>query len=105
MADGRICLYDEAAVAAFAPVPIADVRAPLDAAQRATLDAAGAALAASTAALCAAVRDEAPDAEMPAARLSADGARRRAGGQARQRAARLGGAGLRSCCSSRIMTG
>ena len=37
--------------------------APLDAAQQATLDEAGAALAASTAALCAAVRDEAPDAE------------------------------------------
>ncbi len=63
MADGRICLYDAAAVAAFDPVPIADVRAPLDAAQRATLDAAGAALAASTAALCAAVRDAAPGAE------------------------------------------
>ncbi len=62
MADGRICLYDEAAVAAFDPVPIADVRAPLDAAQQATLDDAGAALAASTAALCAAVRDEAPGA-------------------------------------------
>jgi uncharacterized protein (TIGR02217 family) len=63
MADGRICLYDAAAVAAFAPIPIADVRAPLEPAQLATLDDAGAALAASTAALCAAVRDEAPDAE------------------------------------------
>ncbi|HEV2746536.1 MAG TPA: DUF2460 domain-containing protein [Allosphingosinicella sp.] len=62
-ADGRICLYDEAAVAAFAPVSIPDVRAPLDAAQQATLDAAGAVLAGSTAALCAAVRDEAPGAE------------------------------------------
>jgi uncharacterized protein (TIGR02217 family) len=62
-ADGRICLYDEAAVAAFEPVSIADVRGPLDAGQRATLDAAGEVLAASTAALCAAVRDEAPDAE------------------------------------------
>jgi uncharacterized protein (TIGR02217 family) len=63
MSDGRICLYDAAAVAAFAPVPIADVRGALDAAQRDTLDAAGAALAASTAALCAAVRDQAPEAE------------------------------------------
>jgi uncharacterized protein (TIGR02217 family) len=63
MSDGRICLYDDEAVAAFDPVPIADVRAPLDAAQLATLDDAGAALAASTEALCAAVRDEAPGAE------------------------------------------
>ncbi|MEA3011464.1 MAG: hypothetical protein QOD42_9 [Sphingomonadales bacterium] len=62
MPDGRICLYDAAAVAAFDPVPIADVGAALDAGQRATLDDAGAALAASTAALCAAVRDEAPGA-------------------------------------------
>ena len=62
-ADGRICLYDAAAAAAFDPVAIADVRAPLDPAQQATLDAAGERLAASTAALCAAVRDEAPDAQ------------------------------------------
>jgi uncharacterized protein (TIGR02217 family) len=63
MPDGRICLYDDAAVAAFDPVPIPDVGAALDAGQRATLDDAGAVLAASTAALCAAVRDEAPEAE------------------------------------------
>ena len=62
-AGGEICLYDAAAAAAFDPAPIADVHGPLDAAQKATLDAAGAALAASTAALCAAVRDEAPGAE------------------------------------------
>jgi uncharacterized protein (TIGR02217 family) len=61
--DGRICLYDAAAVAAFDPVSIADVRAPLDEAQKATLDAAGTALAASTAVLCKAVREEAADAE------------------------------------------
>lgn len=61
--DGRICLYDEAAVLAFAPAPIADVRGALDATQRATLDAAGAVLAASTAALCAAVREVAAEAE------------------------------------------
>ena len=61
--DGRIFLYDDAAVAAFDPVPIADVRAPLGAAQKASLDAAGAVLAASTAGLCAAVRAVAPDAE------------------------------------------
>jgi hypothetical protein len=62
-ADGRICLYDEAARAAFAPVGIADVRGALSAAQKATLDAAGAVLAGSTAALCAAVRQVAPAAE------------------------------------------
>jgi len=63
MPDGRICIYDAAAVAAFAPVPIADVRGALDAPQRASLDAAGAVLAGSTAALCAAVREVAPEAE------------------------------------------
>ncbi|HEX8239995.1 MAG TPA: DUF2460 domain-containing protein [Allosphingosinicella sp.] len=62
--DGRICLYDSAAAAAFAPVPIADVRAPLSEAQRSTLDSAGAVLAASTAALAAAVRAVAPDSEI-----------------------------------------
>lgn len=62
-ADGRICIYDEAAIAAFAPVSIPDVRVSLDAGQKAALDAAGAVLAASTTALCAAVREEAPEAE------------------------------------------
>ncbi|WP_260926461.1 DUF2460 domain-containing protein [Novosphingobium sp. 9] len=57
-AAGRICLYDDAAKAAFggAPVAIPDMRAPLSAAQTALLDAAGAMLAASTAALVSAVR-------------------------------------------------
>ncbi len=63
MPDGRICLYDAETVSAIAPVPIPDVRGALDTAQTATLDAAGAVLAGSTAALCAAVREEAPDAE------------------------------------------
>ncbi|HST37838.1 MAG TPA: TIGR02217 family protein, partial [Allosphingosinicella sp.] len=63
MPGGRICLYDDAAVAAFSPVSIGDVRGGLDAGQEATLDAAGTVLAASTAALCEAVRDEAPGAE------------------------------------------
>ena len=63
MGDGRICLYDDAAVAAFDPVSIADVRGTLGAAQKATLDAAGAALAASTAALCDAVRAVEAEAE------------------------------------------
>ncbi len=63
-ADGRICLYDDEAVAAFAPVPIADVRGPLDAAQQATLDAAGEMLAGSTTDLCAAVLAVAPEAEL-----------------------------------------
>jgi uncharacterized protein (TIGR02217 family) len=62
-ADGRICLYDDAAVARFAPVPIANVRGPLNDAQEATLDAAGAVLAESTASLCAAVKAVAADAE------------------------------------------
>jgi uncharacterized protein (TIGR02217 family) len=61
--DGRICLYDDSAKLALQPVPIEDVRAELDEAQRATLDAAGAVLASSTAALCSAVREAAPDAE------------------------------------------
>ncbi|HEX8485393.1 DUF2460 domain-containing protein [Sphingomonas sp.] len=60
MPDGRPCLYDAAAVAAFAPVAIPTLRGALDAAQRATLDRAGACLAASTGALCAAVRVAAP---------------------------------------------
>ena len=59
--DRRICLYDDAAVAALgtASVPLADMGAPLSAAQTGMLDAAGALLAASTAALVAAARDEA----------------------------------------------
>jgi uncharacterized protein (TIGR02217 family) len=63
MPDGRICLYDEEAVAAFTPVSIPDVRGALDGGQRTTLDNAGAALATSTATLCEAVRDEASGAE------------------------------------------
>ncbi|WP_395392244.1 DUF2460 domain-containing protein [Novosphingobium sp. BL-8A] len=57
-ADGRICLYDNAARAAFggSPVAIADMRTGLDTAQKALLDAAGALLAQSTAALVKAVR-------------------------------------------------
>ncbi len=54
------CLYDAAAVAAFAPVPIASARAVTTADQRATLDRAGACLAASTTALTTAVRAAAP---------------------------------------------
>ncbi|WP_375382378.1 DUF2460 domain-containing protein [uncultured Sphingomonas sp.] len=59
-ADGAPCMCDTAAVAAFAPVPIASVRGPLDEAQTASLDRAGACLAASTAALVAAARAAAP---------------------------------------------
>jgi uncharacterized protein (TIGR02217 family) len=57
-ADGRICLYDAAAQAAFGgdPPAIANVRAPLDPDQIALLDAAGALLAQSTAALVQAAR-------------------------------------------------
>ncbi len=55
------CLYDDAARSAFggAPRVIADMRAPLDQAQRDLLDAAGTLLASSTAALAQAVRDAA----------------------------------------------
>ncbi|MEQ1726349.1 MAG: DUF2460 domain-containing protein [Sphingopyxis sp.] len=57
----KICLYDAAASAALgaASVAIADMGAVLNAPQLAMLDAAGAILAGSTAALSAAVRDEA----------------------------------------------
>ena len=57
---GEICLYDEAATAALGgnPPVIDNVAAPLSAAQTALLDAAGALLAQSTAALTAAVRAE-----------------------------------------------
>lgn len=58
---GRICAYDAAATAALGgtSVAIPDVRVPLDAGQKAMLDALGVLLAASTAALVAAARDEA----------------------------------------------
>ncbi|GGE95000.1 DUF2460 domain-containing protein [Sphingomonas prati] len=59
---GQPCLYDAAARAVFGAglVSIADVAMPMDAAQRAMLDQAGALLAASTLALRDAVRAEAP---------------------------------------------
>lgn len=65
-ADGRICLYDDAARAAFGgnPVSIASVRGPLNPGQRALLDQAGALLAASTHALRDAARAEAPGCEV-----------------------------------------
>ena len=63
-ADGRICLYDAAAVARLAPSAIGDVRGPLSAAQEATLDAAGALLAQTTAALGAAVRMVSAEAQL-----------------------------------------
>jgi uncharacterized protein (TIGR02217 family) len=58
MADGRPCLYDDAAKAALGgnPVVIADLRQSLTAPQLALLDAAGALLASSTAALTSAIR-------------------------------------------------
>jgi uncharacterized protein (TIGR02217 family) len=58
LADGRICLYDDAARVAFggSPVEIPDLRAPLNAAQIALLDAAGELLAQSTAELTADIR-------------------------------------------------
>ncbi|MFM9827921.1 MAG: DUF2460 domain-containing protein [Sphingomonas sp.] len=65
MPDGRPCLYDDAARAVFGsnlPV-IADVRGAKSLAEQALMDAAGALLAQSTAALIAAVRAVAPDCE------------------------------------------
>lgn len=61
MPDGRICLYDAAALAEFGPlaVPIGDVRGAKSAAQKAMLDKAGELLAASTASIFAAAKDEA----------------------------------------------
>lgn len=58
--DGAPCLYDAAAVAAFAPVAMASIGGAKTQAQRDTLDRAGACLAASTAALCAAAKAAAP---------------------------------------------
>ncbi len=60
--DGAICCYDEAARAALGggPVAIEDVRGPLNVAQRALLDDAGALLAASTGAIFEAVKAAAP---------------------------------------------
>ena len=66
MPDGRPCLYDDAAKAALggSPVSIPTVRSTsLTAAQKALLDSAGALLAASTAALVAAVRQDHPTCE------------------------------------------
>ncbi len=58
MPDGRPCIYDAASAAALggSPVAILDLRQPLSAAQKSLLDAAGALLAGSTAALRDAVR-------------------------------------------------
>ena len=58
--DGAPCLYDAAAVADFAPVPMASMVGAKTQGQRDTLDRAGACLAASTAALCAAAKAAAP---------------------------------------------
>lgn len=64
-ADGRPCLYDDAARRALGgnPVEIASVRAVTTPAERTLLDTAGAVLAASTAALIAALRAVAPTVE------------------------------------------
>lgn len=64
-AEGHPCLYDDAAKAALGGTPpvIANVRGALSSTEIALLDAAGALLAASTAALCAAVKAAAPGAE------------------------------------------
>ncbi|MGN6269000.1 MAG: DUF2460 domain-containing protein [Sphingomonas sp.] len=65
MPDGRPCLYDAAAKATLGgePVEIANVRSALSTDQTALLDAAGAVLASSTAALMAAVKAAAPEVE------------------------------------------
>ncbi|MBA3878923.1 MAG: TIGR02217 family protein [Sphingobium sp.] len=63
MADGRPCLYDDAAKAALGNPPAINVRGPQEAAAITVLDAAGALLAASTVALTAAVKAAAPGCE------------------------------------------
>jgi uncharacterized protein (TIGR02217 family) len=63
MPDGRPCLYNAHAAAALQPVAVPSVRGMLDAEQCATLDQAGALLAASTAALTGAVRAAYPGCE------------------------------------------
>lgn len=62
MPDGRICLYDSATTAALGDqmIQITSIAGPLTAAQTALLDAAGALLAQSTAALTASVKAQAP---------------------------------------------
>jgi uncharacterized protein (TIGR02217 family) len=62
VSDGAICLYDDAAKTALGgnPVEIANVRGSLTAAQTGLLDAAGALLAASTAAITQAVKQASP---------------------------------------------
>lgn len=60
MPDGRPCLYDASAVAAFAPMALPTIRGAMSAAQTATLDRAGVCLAASTAALAGAAKAAAP---------------------------------------------
>lgn len=60
---GEPCLYDAAAVAAFAPVSIPGVRGALSPEQKSTLDRAGESLAAATAGMVAAAREEAPGCE------------------------------------------
>ncbi len=61
MPDGRICLYDAAATAAFGALSVAipNIAGSKTAAQKAMLDRAGELLAASTASIIVAVRDEA----------------------------------------------
>ncbi len=59
MPDGRPCLYDASAVAAFAPVALPTIRGAMGVAQATTLDRAGACLAASTAALAASAKETA----------------------------------------------
>jgi uncharacterized protein (TIGR02217 family) len=63
--DGSICVYDDAAKMAFGgePVEIADVRAPLSAAQTELLDEAGELLATSTASIASAVKQASADAK------------------------------------------
>ena len=65
MPDGRPCLYDAAASAAFGPLltSITDIAGSKDTAQQAMLDKAGEMLAASTAALVSAARGEAGEAD------------------------------------------
>jgi uncharacterized protein (TIGR02217 family) len=66
MPDGALCLYDDASKAALGgePVEIADVRSAMSPDQLALLDQAGELLAASTAAICEAVKAAVPQAKV-----------------------------------------
>jgi hypothetical protein len=107
MSDGRICLYDAAAVAAFGGSPVSYLRHPgfpyVPRRPRCSIRR-GALLASSTAALVAAVKAVAPACEDASAYLSADGARSRSRPEAKRAnmPTRLGQPGVRRAATRRL---